>query len=108
MGWMTALTIGAMVYGAVQQKKQTNAVKKAAEAQAQQAPLAPAPAATSLTPPAPPLLDPGKKQSLANGAALKQKKKAVGGSILTRPKAPVSNAMPVAARTMPRSLVGGY
>lgn len=106
MGLMTGLMIGSMVYGAIQQRRQANAAKKAADQQ-----LAPGPAANSpaaLSTPTPPVLDPGKNQSLANGAALKQRKRAAGGSLLTRPTAPKSNAMPVPARTMPRSLVGGY
>lgn len=105
MGLMTGLMIGSMVYGAIQQRRQANAARKAADQ------LAPGPAAQSpaaLSTPTAPLLDLGKNQSLANGAALKQRKKAAGGSILTRPTAPKSNAMPVPARTMPRSLVGGY
>jgi len=106
---MTGLMIGSMVYGAVQQHRQNNAVKKAAEQQATIASLAPGPASpAALTAPTPPVMDPGAKQALANGAALKQRKKAAGGSLLTRPTAPKSNAMPVPARTMPRSLVGGY
>lgn len=78
---------------------------------AAQQPLAPAPAldTAALTIPTPPVLDPGAKQALANGAALKQRKRAAGGSLLTSPKAPASNTMPVpAAKSMPRALVGGY
>lgn len=77
--------------------------------QQQQPTLAPGPTdaqPSAITPPAPPVIDPGANQAAANLAGKKVRKRAAAGSLLTNPKAPVSSAMPVGARSQPRSLIG--
>lgn len=103
---MTGLALGGMaVVGAIQARKNAQ-LKKKLDAVPLAPPPVPAPAA--LTTPTPSVMDPGVKQSLGNVAALKQRKKAAGGSLLTNPKPPKSNTMPVPGSTMPKSLVAGY
>ena len=69
--------------------------------------LAPAPV-TPLAPPAPPTVAPGVNEGLAAAASMKTRKRAATGSLLTHPKAPVSNVAPGVAKTVRRSLIGGY
>ena len=97
MGLFTGLALGGMAaFGAIQ----TMRAKK------NKAPtLAPAPV-TPLAPPTPPTNAPGEVNAAAVVAGTKQRKKAAQGSLLTHPKAPISNVMPVAARTAPKSLIG--
>lgn len=106
MGLMTGIALGGMALNAFMQGRKIASQKKQL-ADAQQ-PLAPAPVPAPITAPTPPVLDPGANRSLAAGAALKQRKKAAGGSLLTSPRLPKSNTMPVPSRVMPRSLVAGY
>lgn len=71
-----------------------------------EAPLAPGPI-EPLTPPKPPTVLPGANEALAQAAGQRQRKRAVQGSILTRPTAPVSSLPPMAARSTRKSLIGG-
>lgn len=101
MGLFTGLALGGMAafsaYSAMKAKK-----AKAAAAQ-----LAPSPV-DALTPPSPPIVQPGVNEGLAQAAATKQKKRAARGSLLTSPIAPASNIAGVAAKTIKKSLIGGY
>lgn len=96
----TALALGGMAaFGAIQTWR---AAKK------NKAPtLAPAPV-TPLAPPTPPTNAPGEVNAAAVIAGTKQRKKAAQGSLLTHPKAPISNVAPGVAKTTRRSLIGGY
>lgn len=60
----------------------------------------------AITPPAPPIVNPGEQQAASKAAGVKTRKRAAAGSLLTAPKAPASSTMPVGARLQPRSLLG--
>lgn len=78
--------------------------------QQQPATLAPGPTNANeqaLNPPAPPVFDPAAMNAAATQAAIKQRKRAAGGSLLTNPTAPKSSTQPVpAAPAAPRTLYG--
>lgn len=73
-------------------------------------PLAPPPTDAgqrTLAPPAPPILNPAEVQAAGQTAAIKTRKRAAQGSLLTNAKPVKSMSPPVAAaRPMPRSLIG--
>lgn len=70
--------------------------------------LAPGPTGQveAITPPTPPVIDPGQQQATAQQAGVRQRKRAAAGSLLTNPQAPTSSLRPIAARLQPRSLLG--
>lgn len=97
MGLFTGLAIGGLVA--------LNAAQALRRRKTEAPPLAPAPVA-AITPPAPPTVLPGANQAAAATAGLKQRKRAAGGSLLTRPQAPISSLKPTGSVAKPRSLIG--
>jgi len=71
--------------------------------------LAPGPTDTTvdtIKPPAPPIADPGQQQAAAGAAAVKVRKRAAAGSLLSNPQTPVSSTQPVKPRYARASLLG--
>jgi len=100
MGLFTGLAIGALAAANVVQ-----GLRKKKNSLATDQPLAPAPV-EALAPPKPPTTLPGADEAAAQTAALKQRKRAAQGSLLTKPIAPKSNVKPMAPRLAPKSLIG--
>jgi hypothetical protein len=94
---LAAAAAGALLYKKIAGKKKQEATA-----------LAPAPTDvgnTGLQPPAPPTPAPGANQFEAVKAGDKQRKRAMQGSLLTNPKAPVSGAT-ATPRLQAKSLIG--
>lgn len=83
-------------------------LSKARNKGSQQASTAPGPVSepAAITPPKPPIVNPGEVQAAANTAKQAQRRRAASGSLLTAPTPPKSNTMPVGSRTQPKSLLG--
>jgi hypothetical protein len=72
----------------------------------QQQTMAPGPVVDPIGTPKSPIVDPGAQQAAATQAAVKVRKRAAVGSMLTQPKAPKSSVAPVAPRLARASLLG--
>jgi len=102
---MAAFTSLALIGAGLLAGKLLGGKKKDQQAQT----LAPSPTnanADAIKPPAPPVVNPGEQQAAAQRAGQVQRKRAATGSLLSSPKAPASNTMPVTPKLQPRSLLG--